>query len=267
MAERLRALLNRVDEARRLGANARDAAGYLAAHYWARLSTHAPFELPRFTVPVKVRANGAELCAYVRSNNSDWGVLRGIFLEEEYALRPRPANIRRILDLGGNCGYASLYFAACYPDAEIVSLEPMPENARIARSNFEANGVRGEVIQAAVAREDGHADLLLTDNESCQSLVGVHAWNDKLRVETLSVPSLMKRKGWDGVDLFKIDIEGYEKLLFQDSPAWLEQVGIIVGELHGDYGQAELQRDLAPFGFEVSTLSRGFETTFVARRD
>lgn len=258
--------MSRIEEARRLGANPASSVGYLAAHYWARLAAHTPFELPRFTVPVKVRADGKEQTAFVRSNNADWGVLRGIFLEKEYDLHPRPRGVRRILDLGGNCGYASLYFSACFPEAEILALEPMPQNALACRRNFEANGVRGQVIQAAVAREDGFADLLLTDNEACQSLVPMHNWTEKIRVETVSIPSLMKKQGWDRIDLFKVDIEGYEQELFQDSPSWLESVGTLIGELHADYGQPQLQRDLAPFGFEVRTLASGFETTFVAQR-
>ena len=108
---------------------------------------------------------------------------------------------------------------------------------------------------------------MVADHDGCHGLVPLHDWNEKLRVETLSIPTLLSRKAWTGIDLLKVDIEGYEKLLFQGSPRWLESVRVIIGELHGDYGQNELQRDIGQFGCAVRTLSVGYETTFVATRD
>lgn len=264
---RLRALGSRIHEARGLGADVPSQLGYLATHYWARFASHAPFELPTFELPITVRAHGRELRVHARSNAADWGILRGIFLEREYELSPRPSDVARIVDLGANCGFASLYFAACFPDAEIVALEPMPGNARSCRRHFAMNRIRAEVIEAACAREDGFAELLLTDHDGCHGLVPLHDWKEKLRVETLSIPTLLARKAWTGIDILKVDIEGYEKLLFEGSPSWLESVRVIIGELHGDYGQHELQRDIGRFGFRVQTLAVGYETTFVATRD
>jgi FkbM family methyltransferase len=264
---RLRALGSRIGEARGLGADVPSQLGYLATHYWGRLASHAPFELPRFELPITVRAQDRALRVHVRSNAADWGILRSVFLEHEYALSPRPSNVTRIVDLGANCGFASLYFAACFPDAEILALEPMPGNARACRRHFAINRVRGAVIEAACARDDGFAELLLADHDGCHGLVPLHDWKEKLRVETLSIPTLLTRQGWTGIDILKVDIEGYEKLLFEGSPGWLESVRLIIGELHGDYGQHELQRDIGRFGFAVRTLAVGYETTFVATRD
>jgi FkbM family methyltransferase len=263
----LRALGARLSEARSLGVDFHSQLGYLASHYWARFASHVPFRLPELDLPVTVRAHGRELRTHIRSNGSDWGVLRGIFLEREYELVPHPADIKRILDLGANIGFAALYLSVCFPDADVLAIEPMPRNVQACREHFSANAVRGEVIEAACARENGFADLLVTDNASCHSLVSFHDWRTKLHVETFSVPTLMARKGWDAIDLLKVDIEGYEKLLFEGSPAWLDTVRIIIGELHGDYKQPDLQRDLDPYGFEVRTLAVGYETTFVAMRN
>jgi FkbM family methyltransferase len=264
---RLRALGARITEARGLGADVPSKLGYLATHYWGRFASHAPFELPVFELPISVRAHGRELRVHVRSNAADWGILRGIFFEREYELSVPPSHVTRIVDLGANCGFASLYLAACFPDAEILALEPMPGNARACRRHFAINRIRAEVIEAACAREDGFAELLLAEHDGCHGLVPLHDWKEKLRVETLSIPTLLSRKAWSGIDILKVDIEGYEKLLFQGSPRWLESVRVIIGELHGDYGQTELQRDIGPVGFSVRTLAVGYETTFVATRD
>lgn len=264
---RLRALGLRLKEAHALGTDVRSQFGYLTANYWSRFASHAPFDVPRLDIPVRVRANGHDVCAYVRSNGVDWSILRDMFLNREYELEPRPSNVTRIVDLGANCGFASLYFSTCFPEAEFLALEPLPDSARACRHQFARNRIRGEVIEAACAQEDGFAQLLVTGNDACHSLSPVHAWEHTIRVETVSVPTLMARKGWNRIDILKIDIEGYEKVLFQNSPPWLGAVRVIVGELHGDYGQAELARDVAPYGFSVRTLTPGRETTFVAVRE
>ncbi len=40
-----------------------------------------------------------------------------------------PVEPRRVIDLGANIGLVSLYFALRFPDAQIVAVEMMPENA------------------------------------------------------------------------------------------------------------------------------------------
>jgi hypothetical protein len=81
------------------------------------------------------------------------------------------------------------------------------------------------------------------------------------------MPSILARKGWSDIDVLKIDIEGYEEILFAGSPAWLGAVRLIVGELHGSYGEAQLTRDLAPFGFSITARKIGTNATFIARRE
>lgn len=266
MGTRLEGLMNRIQEARRLSTPSA-ALGYLGSHYWARVRSHVPMDLPVFTVTIPVAGEkGRTVRAVVRSNSSDWIVLRGVFLDKEYAVAPEFVGVRRILDIGANCGYAALYFSTAYPDAEILAVEPLPANAAICAENIRTNAVRCELVQVAAANEDGTAELLLTDSDSCQSLVPLHNWTEKLTVTTMSIPTLLKRKGWDAVDLLKVDIEGYEKELFRDGPSWLSRVRVIVGELHGDYDLKALDKDIGRLGFKSRLLSDGYEKTFIAQR-
>ena len=46
----------------------------------------------------------------------------------------------------------------------------------------------------------------------------------RLRVRQFTVPELLLALGWEGIDVLKIDIEGYEKTLFHGNNAWLSRV-------------------------------------------
>ena len=91
-----------------------------------------------------------------------------------------------------------------------------------------------------------------------------HSTGEELPVEGLAVPSILSRLGWTGIELLKIDIEGAEQYLFQARQPWLATVKTIIGEYHGDYQLPQLERDLAPLGFEVSGLPH--PNIFMAKR-
>ena len=75
----------------------------------------------------------------------------------------------------------------------------------------------------------------------------------RLRVRQFTVPELLLALGWEGIDVLKIDIEGYEKTLFHGNNAWLSRVRWIIEEAHGhvNYSIDDVRADLAPFGFKV----------------
>ena len=238
----------------------------MVAAYWPRVRERLPW-LPEGDVELTVDVGGVPVQAIVRCNGADLTVFRGIFIEGEYGLAGKlneaPATI---LDLGANCGYAALFFAACYPGASIAAMEPVPRNVAALRRNLARNGLAPTVIEAAIATANGEADLYLTGNDSCESLVPIHRWSSRIKVPTRSVDSVIDSLGWRTVDLLKMDIEGYESTLLAGSPDWLERVRSIVAELHGGYSVAEFRRDLGEARFVVEPLSEGYEKTYIALR-
>jgi FkbM family methyltransferase len=261
---RLRFLASTIAASSRLGATLPDKLRYFTAVYLDRLRSHAPRLVRSRPIELTVSGPRGPVAVALRLNGADWNVLRCIFDEKEYAV-PIPS-ARSILDLGANCGFGALYFANLFPEAQIACVEPVPWNIRALRKTIEMNGLPAHVIEAAVATDDGEGELYMTGNDNCESLIAVHRWSHRLRVPTLTVPTIMRRLGWDHVDLLKIDIEGYEKQLFSNRPDWLEWIGSITGELHGDYDVRQLREDLASFGFRVSPLCDGYEKTFWAFR-
>lgn len=243
-----------------------DALRYMTAAYWPRVRERFAW-LPQGTIALCVDVRGAPVHALVRCNGADLTVFRGIFMEREYAVEGRLRSTpRTILDVGANCGYAALFFGACYPEAAIAVVEPVPRNVAALRTNLKLNGLAPVIIEAAMATSDGEAELFLTGNDSCESLSPIHPWSSRMKVETKSVDSVLELLGWSTIDLLKLDIEGYERVLLARSPDWLDKVQAVVAELHGGYTLEEFGRDLGEDRFVVEVLSEGYEKTFLATR-
>jgi FkbM family methyltransferase len=136
----------------------------------------------------------------------------------------------RILDGGANIGLASLYFARRFPRAHITAFEPDPVLAETCRRNLAANDAASvEVIDAALWREDGPVPFRLEGTDS-GSISAVSAGTDG--VETPVTGVRLRRWLEDPVDLLKLDIEGAELDVLEDSHEALASVRCLVLDLH-----------------------------------
>lgn len=212
----------------------------LLATYLRRLRDRISF-IPQFEFKVSFPYENGRVAFFLRSNDIDFQHLEGLFVRREYAV---PAvNPKRILDLGGNIGAADIFFHSLYPDAEIITIEPLPDNLRILHKNLKANGVSGRVIAAAVSSKPGKARFYLSEAD-CSSLIPREQMSGKaIDVDCITVPEIMRQAGWDSIDILKVDIEGGEKPLFKDCAEWIGKVGMIIGELHNGYAMDEFNRD------------------------
>lgn len=219
----------------------------LLGTYLERLRARIPW-VPSPVFTVQFDYEGQTVYYHMRSNDVDFQHLGGLFARREYTIPVKP---KRILDLGGNIGSADLYFHCCYPDAEIISVEPVPENLRMLRRNWQSNGIRGQIIPAAAADKTGEARFYLGPVD-CSSLIARPEMSgESITVECVTIPQLLRQAGWEELDLLKIDIEGGEVAIFQDSKEWAHKVKVIVGELHNGYTVADAERDLG-FQFECT---------------
>jgi hypothetical protein len=90
-----------------------------------------------------------------------------------------------------------------------------------------------------------------------------------LVVRQMTVPEIMSAEQWDRIDILKIDIEGYERVLLRENAHWLSRVSYIVGEIHQGYDFQDLSTDLKPYGFRTiqkSSVTEYGQVTFVALR-
>jgi len=190
---------------------------------------------------------------YLRLNTSDIKVCQDVLLEYEYHVTLiHPPKV--IVDAGANIGLTSIFFANQYPSARIFAIEPEP-------SNF-------EMLQRNVSRYDNIVPIkaALWNNESEITLVdpGLDKWGFQVQdsasseaargeyVTAITVDSLMSRYDIAKIDILKIDIEGAEKEVFESSDSWIENINLIIVELHDRLKQGcSTSLDRATSGFAL----------------
>ena len=222
--------------------------------------------LSRRAIEVAVEAPGVLYPFRLRLRTTDVALCREILLNGQYdseLLRVPQV----IVDAGANIGLAAIFYANRYPSARIIAIEPE-------RSNYEALAKNAAPypnifpIRAALWKENKEINILnpgmahtTFQIESQREQLGSASWG---AAPGITLDKLMADVGIDYVDLLKVDIEGAEKDVFQNSGAWISRVGVIAIELHDwlQPGSTEAVRQAAR-DFEVE-WTKG-ETTYLAR--
>jgi FkbM family methyltransferase len=245
--------------AKTLGLNLPDTCRWFWSYYASRLPGAGSRATSCVEIDVRTGASNA-LRLRIRNNGFDYDVVEEIFARNAYKMDLE--NVSRVLDLGGNIGLASLFFARSYPGAQICTVEPIPGNLAILESNLKLNHVPGRVVPGAVGERDGKIRFVLSQDPTQHSseatgIVGMATGNG-IEVDMVSVPSLMKLMGWAEIDLLKIDIEGGETAVLGGRPDWLKKVRVIIGEGHVGVGYTieACRTDLEPMGFQVRLLDQ-----------
>lgn len=193
-----------------------------------------------------------------RFNRGDLQSLREVFLEEVYACE-LPFEVRTVLDLGANIGLASIWLARrsqgsptqsnSVKPMQILAVEPVLANARVARTNFELNQVCGEVVGAAVGQQTGHAWFEQRTESNLGRLLD-HEVPGALPVPVVGIRDLLSRFPEGRVDLVKMDIEGGEEDLLGHETNWLAAVKALMVEWHDDRADSRpLIRNVQVAGF------------------
>jgi FkbM family methyltransferase len=159
------------------------------------------------------------------------------------SLLPR-ANVRLVVDCGANIGITSLFFAARYPGATILSIEPHPENFALLKANV-AQVSRILPIRACVTGIPQSAVAFSTDQAAWGNRIAMDT--NGVQVPAITIEQLCNQYGIERIDLLKLDIEGAEEQVLENG-AFLARTEHIIIELHGHYGFQCFQRDIAPYG-------------------
>jgi FkbM family methyltransferase len=206
----------------------------LGADTRSRLRLSMDFALSRFISFVpgsqrnrlrEVRLRGDIKIRY-RLNKGDLHSIREIWFEEAYRL-PFEVLSDVLLDLGANIGMTSVWLAKRFSFTQVIAVEPDPNNAALARQNFELNGIAGQVVEAAIGPQDGTARFKLSELSNLGRLS-----EDGSLVPLISVGTLIKTFKVARFALIKIDIEGGEQELFDGPTEWLANTDAIIIEFH-----------------------------------
>lgn len=204
---------------------------------------------------------------YFRPTASDLHVLREVFVHRvyDYPYLDVVGSVRRVLDLGSNIGVSCLYFNLRFPQAELVCVEPVPENVRVLTHNARSNRLPWRIEAMAVGAAAGEADLYASRWwASCSTTKTVAEARTALphrpesflggwvtQVPATTVDDLLDRAGWDTVDIVKMDVEGAEREVLLDvAPRWLKRAEALVVDIHAKYiPRDRIVARLADYGF------------------
>jgi FkbM family methyltransferase len=135
-----------------------------------------------------------------------------------------------IIDCGANIGASVTWFAARYPEAHIIAVEPAAENFALLRRN--CAGLDVDFRLAGIASADGSAYL---DNPSGAHM-GFRTTTERrgVEIDLVSVGSLLDSKPASAYApfLLKVDIEGAEKNLFDGDTDPINRFPLIILEPH-----------------------------------
>lgn len=198
----------------------------------------------RLDLPIWVQNHWCPAGVYVRAGSTDWRVFRQIFIDGEYEpLCDRIGGATRIVDLGANVGYSAVFFLERYKHASCVCVEPDQRNFEMLLKNTRRYGGRVRCERAAVWSSDGVVRLDDAGFVGKEWGVRVGEGNGSgEEVRAMTVDHLLRKFGWEEVEIMKVDIEGAEKHVFRGSEQeWVGKVVSICAELHDEESEEAFQ--------------------------
>jgi FkbM family methyltransferase len=201
--------------------------------------------------------NGLDIT--VNKKAGDLTTLFEIFVNEDYKYSNKSKKDLKILDIGANVGYFSLYMSRKFPDSQIFSFEPFPATYDRLKENLKLNNTGNvKVYQLAVSNFNGSADFYSIDWAGCNTLIKDkfdEGQYETTTVETIAFEEINKLTGIDEYDYAKIDCEGSEYSIFLKSPdTAIKAVKSFVIEVHSDpeYSGDDLIKRFNELGYKTN---------------
>jgi FkbM family methyltransferase len=193
-------------------------------------------QLTKSTIPFQLDRQDCKHPFWLRLPSTDVATHKQIFIDQQYDFMVK-TEPQVILDAGANIGLASIYFANKYPAAKIIAIEPEQSNFETLKKNITPYPSIIP-IQAALWHKNEEINLIdpgfgewgfMTEmKESPRNL----ADNICHTVAAITINKIMHDYNLEKIDILKIDIEGAEKEVFEDSSSWIGKVNSIIIELH-----------------------------------
>jgi len=182
-------------------------------------------------VPKEVSVSYGDIRIALRIRSTDRFVYEHVLLHPQYCVALPNTTPEVIVDAGANIGLSAVYYANRFPTSKIFAIEAEQSNFDLLKRNTSAFA-NITPIHAALWSNDGSICVHQPESDGAFGEWGfVTSQRRGTQVRSLTVPALMREFGLSRIDLFKIDIEGAEKEVFE-SCTWQDKVGTIVIELH-----------------------------------
>jgi FkbM family methyltransferase len=164
----------------------------------------------------------------------DFELLNEIFLQSAYLLHTELEQNPVIIDLGANIGVATIFFAMCWPNSEIHSVEPDPKNFR--RLFINTKSLNNIVChQKLIWSHDKKVPFYVNKHRgSSSSILKTSPKQHHINFQASTLSQFIHQISKDKISLLKIDVEGAEEAIFSKFHEF-DKIKVIAGELHHDY--------------------------------
>jgi len=206
----------------------------------------------------EIKIFGKTATIHIR-NDGDMAIANELFLDHQYRFCDEVIKNSKdaVIDIGGHLGFFSLYASLLNSKVPIYAYEPHNGNFTLLKKNLKENRVRNVTAKnLAVADNIDEVDLFISKEDLNHSIV--HAIEDTgevQKVRTITLGKILDRHHLRHVDLLKIDAEGAEYSIIENSPFDIfDKVSHIFLEYHDwapDGDHRRLRRFLEARGYHV----------------
>ena len=174
----------------------------------------------------------------LRKGTTDFKVFDEVFVECAYApcVARLPANLGQVtlIDLGANIGLSAQFLSLALNVAEIIAVEPAPDNFRVLAENLRRAGLanRSIALRAFAGAELGCAELHDSGNGAWGKRMGPLSDTGTPVLPLAEIAALVKTRA---PIVLKCDIEGGERQLFLHIRDWEHLIHYIFLELHTEF--------------------------------
>jgi len=249
---------------RKLNRRLKTSRAYLSAFGLAGIFHIAHCAFSRKKKIARVAGRWSRHPLYLRLNSSDISVFRQVFLAREYGIVDSVAIGRGVvIDGGANIGLTSVFLADLHPEAAIYAIEPDESNFKLLELNT-SRYPNIHCIRGALWGSDTTVRIAGDAPEWAFQVQPTEAGGQD-SIPAYRIRTLMQERGLTHAALLKLDVEGAEWEILEDSASWLELVENIVIELHETLrpGCTALFSRATP-GFQVMVVGR--ELTLASRQ-
>lgn len=183
----------------------------------------------------------------------------------EYSFFSRwPVVAGGIVDVGANLGIVTTILSRKYGDRTVHSIEPNPFTIEALRTNVKLNDCRNAVVhQLAIAGHDGEVQFEAHPTNRATTSISGGAGEHLVKVPCLTLDTFARQNGIDRLALLKVDVEGYETVVFEGAKGLLgeRRAAAILFEvapplaIRAGFGADQPARMLEQFGYSLARLN------------
>lgn len=156
-----------------------------------------------------------------------------------------------IVDSGANIGQMLLYLAQWVPEGKVLAIEPGTHQANWLQECLDANPkLPVDLIRAGLGADTEQAYLREPGEPDRHGSWNQVSTSDGEPIQISRLDDLLRERGIEHVDLWKLDVEGYEVPALRGAAEYLEShcIRALYVELRGDNGRA-IRQFLEPLGY------------------